>query len=128
MADIPRFHRGPEADLPSSGLTAGHYYQCIDTGELYLATSATDKVLVGKGKTAVVTGVKGDTESSYRTGNVNITPANVGAVPTTRKVAGKALSGDITLDASDVGLGSSEQLTFTLADGTTKTIKVVITT
>lgn len=29
-----------------------------------------------------VTGVKGDSESSYRTGNVNITPANIGAVAT----------------------------------------------
>lgn len=28
-----------------------------------------------------VTGVKGDAENEYRTGNVNITPANVGAVP-----------------------------------------------
>ena len=26
-----------------------------------------------------VTGVKGDSESSYRTGNVNLTPANIGA-------------------------------------------------
>lgn len=30
--------------------------------------------------TQTITGVKGDAESSYRTGNVNITPANVGAV------------------------------------------------
>lgn len=29
---------------------------------------------------AYVTGVKGNTESTYRTGNVNITPANIGAV------------------------------------------------
>ena len=28
-----------------------------------------------------VTGVKGDRESAYRTGNVNLTPANIGAVP-----------------------------------------------
>lgn len=28
-----------------------------------------------------ITGVKGDSESSYRTGNVNITPANIGAAP-----------------------------------------------
>lgn len=29
-----------------------------------------------------VTGVKGDAESNYRTGNVNLTPANIGALPT----------------------------------------------
>ena len=32
-----------------------------------------------------VTGVKGNAESSYRTGNVNITPANIGAVATSDK-------------------------------------------
>lgn len=50
-----------------------------------------------------VTGVKGNAESSYRTGNVNITPANIGAVPTSRTVNSKALSANITLSASDVG-------------------------
>ena len=49
-----------------------------------------------------VTGVKGNSESSYRTGNVNLTPANIGAVPTTRTVNSKALSSNITLTASDV--------------------------
>lgn len=34
--------------------------------------------------------------------NLGITPANIGAVPTSRKVNGKALSSDITLSASDV--------------------------
>jgi len=33
--------------------------------------------------TAGVSGVKGNAESSYRTGNVNLTPANIGAVKTT---------------------------------------------
>lgn len=50
-----------------------------------------------------VTGVKGNSESSYRTGNVNLTPANIGAVPTTRTVNNKALSSNITLSASDIG-------------------------
>lgn len=35
--------------------------------------------------------------------NRGITPANIGATPTSRKVNGKALSSDITLSASDVG-------------------------
>lgn len=48
--------------------------------------------------TQTVTGVKGNAESSYRTGNVNLTPANVGALPSanvannnTITVAGYAL-------------------------------------
>jgi len=43
------FHKGLKANLPSTGLVEGHYYQCTDTGELYLATSATTKVLVATG-------------------------------------------------------------------------------
>ena len=36
-----------------------------------------------------------------------VTPANIGAVPTSRTVNGKALSGNITLGASDVGADAS---------------------
>ena len=36
-----------------------------------------------------------------------VTPANIGAVPTSRTVNGKALSGNITLSASDVGADAS---------------------
>lgn len=39
-----------------------------------------------------VTGVKGDGESTYRTGNVNITAANVGAVPATTYEYNKEIS------------------------------------
>lgn len=53
-----------------------------------------------------ITGVKGNAESSYRTGNVNLTPANLGAVPTSRTVNGHALSANVTVTASDVGLGN----------------------
>lgn len=53
-----------------------------------------------------ITGVKGNAESSYRTGNVNLTPANIGAVPTSRTVNGHALSTNVTVTASDVGLGN----------------------
>lgn len=44
-----------------------------------------------------ITGVKGDAESSYRTGNVNLTPANIGAVATS--VVGAA-SGVCPLDSN----------------------------
>ena len=53
-----------------------------------------------------ITGVKGNAESTYRTGNVNLTPANIGAVPTSRTVNGHALSSNVTVTASDVGLGN----------------------
>ena len=39
-----------------------------------------------------VTGVKGDAESTYRTGNVNLTPANIGAIPTTQKGAASGVA------------------------------------
>lgn len=43
-----------------------------------------------------VTGVKGDKEQNYRTGNINLTPANIGAVPTpaTSGTNGQVLSTD----------------------------------
>lgn len=52
-----------------------------------------------------VTGVKGNTESSYRTGNVNLTSANIGALP----ITGGTLTGSIypaTNNNSSVGTSS----------------------
>lgn len=54
-----------------------------------------------------VTGVKGMSESSYRTGNVNITTDNIGAFP---KTGGK-VNGDISL-SYEVGGGTSVQWRF----------------
>lgn len=54
-----------------------------------------------------VTGVKGDAEANYRTGNVNITAANIGAQPTltagdnvdiTNNVISVDLSGLLTME------------------------------
>lgn len=43
-----------------------------------------------------ITGIKGNAETSYRTGNVNITPANVGAVP----VSGTTMTGALVGQAN----------------------------
>ena len=43
-----------------------------------------------------VTGVKGDKENSYRTGNVNLTPADIGALPDTTTIPSK--TSDLTND------------------------------
>lgn len=53
-----------------------------------VATQTTNGLMSAADKTKLdglggsnVTGVKGNSESAYRTGNVNLTPANIGAVP-----------------------------------------------
>ena len=43
--------------------------------------SATDKQTLDGLSAGGVSGVKGDAETVYRTGNVNLTPANIGAMP-----------------------------------------------
>lgn len=59
------------------------------------------------------------------------TAANVGAVPTSRTVNGKALSSNITLAASDVGALASanyttKELKVTYEDGTSETVTLVV--
>lgn len=45
----------------------------------------------------VITGVKGNAESSYRQGNVNLTPANIGAMPDSTPIPSK--TSDLTNDS-----------------------------
>ena len=52
----------------------------------------------------------GTTSSTVALGNHTHTAAAVGAVPTTRKVNGKALSADVTLTAPDVGARAGDWL------------------
>lgn len=68
--------------------------------------SAADKTKLDGLGNSNVTGVKGNVETTYRTGNVNLTPADIGAVPVTRTVNGHALSDNVTVSKSDVGLGN----------------------
>lgn len=44
-----------------------------------------------------VSGVKGNAESTYRTGNVNLTPANIGAIP---NGGAASLTDELTINAS----------------------------
>lgn len=72
----------------------------------YLTAEDMDQIVVG------VSGVKGNSESTYRTGNVNLTAADIGAVATTgnETVAGnKNFTGDTTL--SSLTLGSESAIT-----------------
>ena len=55
----------------------------IDTGAETYRVPASILIAALKSIGSLVTGVKGDNETDYRTGDVNITPANVGAIPTT---------------------------------------------
>lgn len=55
----------------------------IDTGAETYRVPASILVAALKSIGSLVTGVKGDNETDYRTGDVNITPANVGAIPNT---------------------------------------------
>lgn len=60
--------------------------------------------------TTLVTGVKGDAEQSYRRGNVNLTPSNIGAAPASHlHDAGNIQSGVLALARGGTGVDASAQ-------------------
>lgn len=67
------------------------------------ANTYTDTALGGL-DTGVI-GVKGNAESTYRTGNVNLTPANIGAAPSSHAHGNITSGGDITATAPTVASG-----------------------
>ena len=79
--------------------------------------SSTDKAKldsIDPGSTeGLVTGVKGDSESDYRTGNVNITAANIGAVPK----SGGTFTGNVAVIKSNTTTESTQSL-FTVGNST----------
>ena len=88
--------------LPSSGNTKGDVYNVTSTGDNYAWDgSAWDKL-------SGVVDLSGYVQTSRKingkalTGDITLSASDVSAVPTTRKVNGKALSADVTLSASDV--------------------------
>lgn len=64
---------------------------------LEFASSASSAEIV-----PVTQGGTGATTAAQARTNLGVTPANIGAVPTSRTINGKALSSDITLSANDV--------------------------
>lgn len=63
--------------VPSEAIYAKMIAQnLINDNELYLISGEAD----------VITGVKGNKETTYRTGNVNLTPADIGALPDTTEI------------------------------------------
>lgn len=70
-----------------------------------------DKTVSEQISTAISGAISGITHPvtsvNSKTGAVTLSASDVSAVPTTRKVNGKALSSDITLSASDVGAAAS---------------------
>ena len=63
--------------VPSAAIYAKMVAQnLINDDELYLISGEAD----------TITGVKGNKETTYRTGNINLTPADIGALPDTTEI------------------------------------------
>lgn len=90
--------------------------------------SSVDGMLIGENtlSTYGVTGVKGNAESSYRKGNVNITPANIGAAASSHthsasNITAGTLGGSVVANATAVGTLTTKQvrnITISTADPT----------
>lgn len=66
-----------------------------------------------------VTGVKGSAESSYRKGNVNLTPANIGAVASNTAITGGTFT-KVTVDTKGLVTGGARATLDEIDDGTTR--------
>lgn len=90
--------------------------------------SSVDGILIGENTLSSygVTGVKGNAESSYRKGKVNITPANIGAAASSHthsasNITAGTLGGSVVANATAVGTLTTKQLrniTISTADPT----------
>lgn len=65
--------------LGSSGVTVDALIALLSQGNNITIEKSNGKVKISSTDTDTITRVKGNAESTYRTGNVNLTPANIGA-------------------------------------------------
>lgn len=125
MAVKIQIKRGSKAGLPA--LAPGEYGLATDTAELFVGGSSGNLQIpvldsTGKVPSSQLPEMDYDPAGSAEavqtslTAHINdktnphgVTAAQVGAVPTSRTVNGKALSDDITLTAGDVGAGPGKR-------------------
>lgn len=74
-----------------------------------------------------VTGVKGAAESSYRKGNVNLTPANIGAVASNDAITAGTFT-KVAVDTKGLVTGGSQATLDDIADGSTRKLSNYIPT
>ena len=97
MAVKIQVRRGSKAGLPK--LSPGEFGFATDTKELFIGGQS--------GNIQVASKEELNAHVNNKSNPHGVTAAQVGAVPTGRKVNGKALSTDITLSAADVGADST---------------------
>ena len=102
--------------LQAAGLTANDEIPIWDvdgTGEPTKKITAQQLATAVVALANLVTGVKGNSEQNYRHGDVNLTPANIGALAT----AGGTMTGDIDMGQSGASSGAPS-IKWRTADGT----------
>ena len=107
--------------VPSDAKFTDTTYSAATTSAAGLMSAADKTKLNGIATGAQVnsiTGVKGNAESSYRTGNVNLTPANIGAAPSSLTVMGAGLDeyNDIWLDLPSLPVMVDDQSGYPLGN------------
>ena len=73
----------------------------------------------------IVTGVKGNSENSYRTGDVNLTVANIGAAASSH-THGNIQNGG-TLQTTDVDIANGDKLVITDSSNSSKVARTSVT-
>ena len=108
------------APLASPALTGTPTAPTPTTGDssTKLATTAFVAAAVAA-QTSGVSGVKGNSESSYRTGNVNLTAANVGAAPTSHASSSDTYGKGTSSNYGHVKLSDSTSSTTAASSGGT---------
>lgn len=101
------------ADIKKIKLADGSTHNVVDSSAIHstdLATSSTAGIVkIGSGITVAADGTisvnvtSPVTSVNGKTGTITLAASDVGAVPTTRTINGKALSTNVSLTASDVG-------------------------